>query len=246
MTCPTPRATTGTRREGGWPFSNRAHGWPITDCTAEGFKCALALEGRYAPGIPEGLLRDAVRLMLSWQNDDGGWATYERKRGPALARAPEPVAGLRRHHGRLLLCRVHERDACRPSSLAKQRFPDLAPRDRSRDRARRAAPARATAPGRQLRGIVGRLLHVRDVVRRHRPPRGRRTPRRRGHRAGVPLSPRRQRDRRRLGRARRLVPRAPLHPGQRRRRGPDLLGARDPRSRAAPRQRPRSARPCAF
>lgn len=66
---------------GGWPFSDRAHGWPITDCTSEGLKCALALEGRYAPSIPEDLLRDAVRLLLSWQNDDGGWATYERQRG---------------------------------------------------------------------------------------------------------------------------------------------------------------------
>jgi squalene/oxidosqualene cyclase-like protein len=66
---------------GGWPFSNRAHGWPITDCTAEGLKCALALDARFEPGIPEALLRDAVELILSWQNDDGGWATYERRRG---------------------------------------------------------------------------------------------------------------------------------------------------------------------
>ena len=66
---------------GGWPFSNRAHGWPITDCTAEGLKCALALEGKVGGGIPEGLLRDAVQRMLDWQNDDGGWATYERTRG---------------------------------------------------------------------------------------------------------------------------------------------------------------------
>jgi squalene/oxidosqualene cyclase-like protein len=68
--------------KGGWPFSNRAHGWPITDCTSEGFKCALALEGRkLEPAIPEALLRESVKLMLSWQNDDGGWATYELKRG---------------------------------------------------------------------------------------------------------------------------------------------------------------------
>ena len=66
---------------GGWPFSDRAHGWPITDCTSDGLKCALALEGTYTPAIPEGLLRDAVRLLLSWQNDDGGWATYEKQRG---------------------------------------------------------------------------------------------------------------------------------------------------------------------
>jgi lanosterol synthase len=57
---------------GGWPFSTRAHGWPITDCTSEGLKCALELAGRYRPGIPEPLLEDSVRLLLSWQNDDGG------------------------------------------------------------------------------------------------------------------------------------------------------------------------------
>ena len=74
------------RSRGGWPFSNRAHGWPITDCTAEGFKAAVLLEGRVTTrAIPEDLLRDAVSLILGWQNDDGGWATYERRRaGPWL------------------------------------------------------------------------------------------------------------------------------------------------------------------
>ena len=71
--------------KGGWPFSNRAHGWPITDCTSEGLKCALALENRRAENasIPADRLRDAVRLILSWQNDDGGWATYEKQRAGA-------------------------------------------------------------------------------------------------------------------------------------------------------------------
>jgi squalene/oxidosqualene cyclase-like protein len=68
---------------GGWPFSNRAHGWPITDCTSEGFKCAVALEPHVERPVPEELLEAAVRLLLFWQNDDGGWATYERRRaGP--------------------------------------------------------------------------------------------------------------------------------------------------------------------
>ncbi len=78
---PEPEAHYRHRSKGGWPFSNRRHGWPITDCTAEGFKCALALEGRFRPAIPEELLRESVKLMLSWQNEDGGWATYERQRG---------------------------------------------------------------------------------------------------------------------------------------------------------------------
>ncbi|MCC6751242.1 MAG: hypothetical protein IT371_26555 [Deltaproteobacteria bacterium] len=68
--------------KGGWPFSDRLHGWPITDCTAEGFKAAVALEPKMARPVPEELLRDAVRLLLSFQNADGGWATYELKRGP--------------------------------------------------------------------------------------------------------------------------------------------------------------------
>lgn len=70
--------------KGGWPFSTREHGWPITDCTSEGFKCALLLEPRgYQPEIPLPLLRESVKLMLSWQNPDGGWATYEPQRGGA-------------------------------------------------------------------------------------------------------------------------------------------------------------------
>ena len=78
------------RSRGGWPFSTRAHGWPITDCTSEALKCALALEGRYANAIPDRLVRDAVDLILSWQNDDGGWATYERQRAGVWLEALNP------------------------------------------------------------------------------------------------------------------------------------------------------------
>jgi squalene/oxidosqualene cyclase-like protein len=70
------------RSRGGWPFSDRAHGWPISDCTAEGLKCALALERQVARSVPEGLLAAATELILSFQNDDGGFPTYERQRGP--------------------------------------------------------------------------------------------------------------------------------------------------------------------
>lgn len=66
---------------GGWPFSTRPHGWPISDCTGEGLKCALALEGRFSPSIPAPLLNEAVETLLSFQNEDGGFATYELKRG---------------------------------------------------------------------------------------------------------------------------------------------------------------------
>ncbi|MFI5306331.1 MAG: prenyltransferase/squalene oxidase repeat-containing protein [Polyangiales bacterium] len=68
--------------KGGWPFSNRPHGWPITDCTAEGLKASLQLAPRVKQPIEEQRLADAVDLMLGMQNDDGGWASYERTRGP--------------------------------------------------------------------------------------------------------------------------------------------------------------------
>jgi len=68
---------------GGWPFSDREHGWPITDCTAEGFKSSLLLAGFVDNPLEEHRLRWAVELLLSFQNADGGWATYERRRGGA-------------------------------------------------------------------------------------------------------------------------------------------------------------------
>ena len=65
---------------GGWPFSDREHGWPITDCTSEGFKCAVALEPLTDDPVSEHLLKESINLMLSFQNKDGGWATYEKQR----------------------------------------------------------------------------------------------------------------------------------------------------------------------
>jgi squalene/oxidosqualene cyclase-like protein len=67
---------------GGWPFSTNAHGWPITDCTAEGLSAVIAL---HAAGIgnqtvSEARLRNAVDLILSFQNPGGGWSSYEKQR----------------------------------------------------------------------------------------------------------------------------------------------------------------------
>lgn len=69
--------------KGGWPFSTSDHGWPIADCTAEGLKAALELRELGIVNIPIEPERffDAVNLLLVFQNEDGGWATYERNRG---------------------------------------------------------------------------------------------------------------------------------------------------------------------
>eukprot|EP00667_Euglena_gracilis_P002199 EG_transcript_2200 len=77
--------------QGGWPFSTSAHGWPISDCTAEGVKAVCHL--LEAPGIQQGLaearlrpigrerLSDGVEVILTLQNPDGGFPTYENNRG---------------------------------------------------------------------------------------------------------------------------------------------------------------------
>ena len=68
--------------EGGWPFSTSAHGWPISDCSAEGLKGVLCLlrsksvqdginKNELEP-IDEKRLEKAVNVMLSYQNEDGG------------------------------------------------------------------------------------------------------------------------------------------------------------------------------
>ncbi|KAK4483731.1 hypothetical protein RD792_010933 [Penstemon davidsonii] len=70
--------------KGAWPFSTADHGWPISDCTAEGLKAVLLLSKLPAEIVGEPLdakrLYDAVNVILSLQNNDGGFATYELTR----------------------------------------------------------------------------------------------------------------------------------------------------------------------
>ena len=77
--------------EGGWPFSTSAHGWPIADCTGEGLKGVLCLmrSRTITDGVADGSLepigtsrlQNAINVLISYQNEDGGWATYENNRG---------------------------------------------------------------------------------------------------------------------------------------------------------------------
>ncbi|PXF45995.1 Cycloartenol synthase [Gracilariopsis chorda] len=75
--------------KGAWPFSTRDHGWPIADCTGEGLAAALLLQSEHGTWIPKteqislDRLAEAAEMILNYQNDDGGWATYELTRGPA-------------------------------------------------------------------------------------------------------------------------------------------------------------------
>ena len=71
---------------GGWCFSDGRHRWPVSDCTAEALYAVLAAHD--SPGliaaderIPDELLEAAARFILARQNADGGFGTYERRRG---------------------------------------------------------------------------------------------------------------------------------------------------------------------
>lgn len=71
--------------KGGWPFSTLEHGWPITDCTSEGLKTSLKIHELQIPvknKISDERLHWSADLILSFQNKDGGWASYENTRAP--------------------------------------------------------------------------------------------------------------------------------------------------------------------
>ena len=80
---------------GGWPFSTLDHGWPISDCTAEGVKAVIACHqspffAGKTPQITDKRLEEAIDLILSFQNSDGGWATYENTRSGAFLELLNP------------------------------------------------------------------------------------------------------------------------------------------------------------
>ncbi|KAE8730054.1 Beta-amyrin synthase [Hibiscus syriacus] len=67
--------------KGSWTFSDRDHGWQVSDCTAEAFKCCLY----FAMMTPEMVgkkmekehIFDTVHLLLSLQSKNGGYPAWE-------------------------------------------------------------------------------------------------------------------------------------------------------------------------
>jgi lanosterol synthase len=92
---PTAKVTheTGYRqpRRGGWGFSNRDQGYAVSDCVAEPIKAILMLQTLKDPKdkskrlfpevVSEERLQWAVDILLCMQNDTGGVASYENRRG---------------------------------------------------------------------------------------------------------------------------------------------------------------------
>jgi squalene/oxidosqualene cyclase-like protein len=82
--------------KGAWPFSTYDHGWPISDCTAEGLKAVLLLQK--LDFIDQSVLNadrlyEAVDVILSMHNkSSGGWATYELTRTSPIIEYINPAA----------------------------------------------------------------------------------------------------------------------------------------------------------
>ncbi|TQS33709.1 hypothetical protein Golomagni_05934, partial [Golovinomyces magnicellulatus] len=86
------------RRKGGWPFSTKSNGYIVSDCAAEGLKAVLMLQkeqyvsrirrntqanrgSAYPELISDSRLKDCVDTLLTMQNSNGGFASYEMSRG---------------------------------------------------------------------------------------------------------------------------------------------------------------------
>ncbi|XVE99194.1 hypothetical protein REPUB_Repub03eG0175900 [Reevesia pubescens] len=73
--------------KGGWPFSTLDHGWIVSDCTAEGLKAAVLLSTMPSDivdvKVTPDRLYDAVNMILSLQNKNGGFASFELTRSYA-------------------------------------------------------------------------------------------------------------------------------------------------------------------
>lgn len=67
---------------GGFCFSDGYHRWPVSDCTAEAVSALNYVARRGGQGLEGRALEDATRFILQRQNPDGGWGSYERRRGP--------------------------------------------------------------------------------------------------------------------------------------------------------------------
>src|SRR5262249_47747647 len=80
---------------GGWCFSDGEHRWPVSDCTAEALSAVLKMHHipdgvTESQRIPESRIAQAVSFILSRQNADGGFGTYERRRGSSWLETVNP------------------------------------------------------------------------------------------------------------------------------------------------------------
>ncbi|HFE45364.1 MAG TPA: 2,3-oxidosqualene cyclase [Nannocystis exedens] len=79
---------------GGWGFATEDHPWPVSDCTAEATEALLrAAHLDLCDGSEFDPSRTiaAIRFILLRQNDDGGFGSYEARRGSMVIRHFNPA-----------------------------------------------------------------------------------------------------------------------------------------------------------
>ncbi|KAH9667986.1 Camelliol C synthase [Citrus sinensis] len=84
--------------KGGWTFSNKDHGWQVSDCTAEALLCCLHFSMMPSEIVGEKMeperFYDAVNYILSMQSETGGVPAWEPRRAPSwleMERDPTPL-----------------------------------------------------------------------------------------------------------------------------------------------------------
>ncbi|KAN0060054.1 Lanosterol synthase (Oxidosqualene--lanosterol cyclase) [Thecaphora frezii] len=80
--------------KGAWPFSTKEQGYTVSDCTGEGLKAVIMMQHE-TDFLPEQVsrrrMRDAIDLLLTMPNHDGGFASYETISGPAMLELINPA-----------------------------------------------------------------------------------------------------------------------------------------------------------
>lgn len=80
---------------GGWGFANELHPWPVSDCTAEALEALMRAEKRGMSDevgrLQLGRKLAAIEFVLLRQNEDGGFGSYEPRRGPMKLRDYNPA-----------------------------------------------------------------------------------------------------------------------------------------------------------
>ena len=80
---------------GGWGFANENHPWPVSDCTAEALEALMRAETAELSDPPGrlqlGRKLAAIEFILRRQNEDGGFGSYEPRRGSLVLKKFNPA-----------------------------------------------------------------------------------------------------------------------------------------------------------